>query len=233
MYLICFEELMMINTESEIYMIIIGRYKLWNENTKLIEFVETNKIKTMCSINQKNTIEEEFIKKYNSIYNNHQEYIAHDALFAAAKKRLIDPNTVNNVLSMFYNQNHIKEYLKEYIKTKPAAIIWYNRIDLFLEDYSSIGKIIESQIEDDVIYIPFNTLNLEKNGSDYRGINDQMAIGNIKTMIKYLSVYPNILTYMNDVYFNPEILLKHHLKKEQIKIVRFKLPYYLHKNRRS
>ena len=60
MYLICFEELMMINTESEIYMIIIGRYKLWNENTKLIEFVETNKIKTMCSINQKNTIDVTF-----------------------------------------------------------------------------------------------------------------------------------------------------------------------------
>ena len=222
------------NTEVDTYMVVIGRYKLWNENTKLIKLLRDNKIQTLCSINSKEPIDKEFIETYNCIYYNHQEYKAHDTLFAAAKKRLIDPNPVNNVLSMFYNQNHIKEYLKEYIKTKPKATIWYNRIDLFLEeDYSVIEKILGSQIEDDVIYIPFNPLNLEKNGSDYRGVNDQMAIGNIKTMIKYLSIYPNILTYINDVYFNPEILIKHHLKKEQIKVVRFNLPYYLHKNRRS
>ena len=34
------------------------------------------------------------------------------------------------------------------------------------------------------------------------------------------------------MYFNPEILLKHHLKKEQIKVERFALPYNLHKNRK-
>ena len=122
------------NTESEIFMVIIVRYKLWNENTKLIEFVKNNNIKTMCSINQKDTIEEEFIKKYKSIYNNHQEYIAHDTLFTAAKKRLIDPNTVNNVLSMFYNQYIMKAYLKDNISIKPTTNIWYNRIDIFFRE---------------------------------------------------------------------------------------------------
>ena len=104
----------------------------------------------------------------------------------------------------------------------------YNRFDLFIsndKDYSVIKNICSQYIPDNVIYIP--------TGCDHGGINDRMAIGNINTMTKYLSLYDSLHQFVRtlNVTFHPETLLLQHLKTENIKVERFDLKCFLHKNR--
>jgi hypothetical protein len=62
-----------------------------------------------------------------------------------------------------------------------------------------------------------NELFVPTNGHYLQGINDQFAIGPWKAMETYLSVYPNIRTYLTSgVMCHPETLLRHHLFSNQI-----------------
>ena len=93
---------------------------------------------------------------------------------------------VNTVLSMYYNHYLNSKYLKTFLSKYDD--VFYNWFDLFLsrsKEYDIIRSLCNQFIPDGVVYIP--------NNFDYNGINDQMAIGNIQTMIKYLSLFEKLL----------------------------------------
>jgi hypothetical protein len=137
------------------------------------------------------------------------------------KKKVDICNSFDHVISMFYNH-----YLNS-LSIQDDDIVLYCRTDIVLNDENQIQNIIDSNILCNEVYIPY--------GSDYCGINDQLAIGRGSSMKQYLSVFTNIQAYCLDcnIKLHPESLLKHHLYTNGLIIKRFHLTYSLHRNRRK
>ena len=212
-------------------MVISGRFTLWDVNKDLQSYIKNNGFHTICSINSKEYVFPSLlISNYNIVYHNINDVFNMKLLDKDTMIRINNHKAretpVDNVLSMYYNHYLNSQYLKTF-DTKYKNV-FYNRFDLFIsnsKDYDILRSICNQDIPDDVIYIPTNF--------DFGGINDQMAIGNIQTMIKYLSLFESISHYINydKIMFHPETLLKHHLITKKIQVKRFSLNYYLHKSR--
>jgi hypothetical protein len=77
-------------------------------------------------------------------------------------------------------------------------------------------------IEKNSVYIP--------EGNDWlSGLNDQMAIGQRDTMKKFMDVYSNIrrIYLETSIEFHPELYVRLTTRLQNIRVIRFKLDYYL------
>jgi hypothetical protein len=92
--------------------------------------------------------------------------------------------------------------------------------------YSNITiKELENYITNDYICIPNEKY-------DYGGINDQIAIGNKKTMSLYLSLYSDLLNILaSNINLHPETVLLHFLQKNNSKLHRFYIDYEIYKKK--
>lgn len=97
----------------------------------------------------------------------------------------------------------------------------YSRIDIcFFDEFPTSAL---SKISHNTILIP--------DGGDYEGgYNDLMAVGNYESMKVYVSMIDNILEYSKEgCLFHPEVLLRHHLSKNNMNVDRFKMKLWINK----
>lgn len=121
------------------------------------------------------------------------------------------------ILSMWYHRCIAYEMMKEY------SIHNNIKFDVVISARSDsiVCSGINLEIPDkNTIYIPDH--------SDYGGLNDQFAYGNMDSMEIYCKLYKNINGETPPM---PEILLDNYIKSRNINIKRIKLNYYLCNNR--
>ena len=118
-----------------------------------------------------------------------------------------------NVMFMWRNRDTLRRVVKKF---KPQQYDWIisTRPDVY---YSN--KLNYSQLDPNSINIP--------QGADYNGYQDKIAIGKKEIMLKYLNLYNNMEKYLEEdkKAINPEPLLKYHLKKQNVPVVRILLSH--------
>jgi hypothetical protein len=124
----------------------------------------------------------------------------------------------HNLMCMHLNRKNLKNMMIEYGKTheKTYDCVISTRCDLwFNTDYFPYELMCPNRI-----FIP--------NGSDWDGINDQFAFGDMSSMSEYLNVYDNIVPMAKRrIIIHPETLLKRHLLEKKCLISRFDLSYII------
>jgi hypothetical protein len=126
-------------------------------------------------------------------------------------------------LSMFYHNFRAMNLILDHVKNTNTH---YHAIVKFRADINSKDTfIIQHNLLPNTFYIP--------NGWSYRGINDQIAYGDISSMTFYCSLYNYILkyVYIEKTIFNPEFLLIFHMNVNNKNIMRFEYSYTLNPNR--
>lgn len=130
----------------------------------------------------------------------------------------------HNVMCMWINRQRVFQDMRDYMIKHN---VWYDlvictRLDTWCYEPLNVSKYID--LSDSEIYVP--------EGSDWGGLNDQMAIGNFHAMEKYMMLYPympSILeTLMSTIgYYGPEPILKTHVDIQELVVHRFSLSYRL------
>ena len=122
--------------------------------------------------------------------------------------------SIRNVWNMLHNM-----FVGFSLMPKDADIIVRNRTDIIL---SGPCNYEQYDVSERAVFIP--------SGNDYwTGINDQFAFGNPEVMRDYFKLYLSMQKYYDEgCRFHPESLLKYHLDRQGIKIVR--LPITNRKN---
>jgi hypothetical protein len=126
-------------------------------------------------------------------------------------------------LSMFYHNFRAMNAILDNMKTTNTT---YDVVVKFRADVTSSQPfIIQHNITPNTIYIPY--------GWCYRGMNDQIAYGDLRTMTFYCNLYNHIpkYVYVEKTIFNPEFLLMFHLNMNNISIIRIPYVYELHPDR--
>jgi hypothetical protein len=128
----------------------------------------------------------------------------------------------NRIMSMYKARYLLRKLFQEYIEETNTNydMLMSTRMDLFYDDKEMIGEYLLPQIQDNRIYIPKKY--------DYRGINDQIAIGNQTTILNYLNVYESIYELLDSgVLVNPEIILLSYLQYKKQIIIRHSANYHI------
>ena len=191
-----------------------GRILDYEINNEWIEIFKKHfdnfNIDYFCSINSElNDYHKEFLKVYNikDRCYHFEKYVLDKTI----------PNTrLNpNMFSMFYNNKKCVELIEK--SSKQYDLILRYRTEICYTNPFKIPDVIKPN----TVYIP--------NNYDWGGINDQIAYGDLKSMKTYTELYDNIINYnQNDnIRIHPETLLKHHLQKNKVNIVRFEFNYSL------
>jgi hypothetical protein len=187
-------------------------YEINNEWIKIFKthFENDFNINYFCSINSKlDDYHKEFLKIYNI-----QDGCYHFEKYVL-NKTLQNKNVNPNMFSMFYNNKKCVQLI-ENSSTQYDVILRYRT-----EVCYKIPFKIPDVITPNTIYIP--------NNYDWGGINDQIAYGDLESMKTYTELYDNILNYNQNynIRIHPETLLKYHLQKTKMNIVRFEFNYSL------
>lgn len=123
----------------------------------------------------------------------------------------------HRTFSMFYHNKRCIELIEEYQKHHKMTfdIIIKYRGDLASDENM---EIVDSLCQN-TVYIP--------NCSDWGGMNDQIAYGNFESMKQYCMCVDNLLTYCADdkKEYHPETLLKHHIERCGLNVIRFPYNY--------
>lgn len=122
-----------------------------------------------------------------------------------------------NTYSMFYHNKRCTELIEKYeINTG----ILFDVIVKYRGDIIPNETMKIEYPEPNTLYIP--------DGKDYSGINDQISYGNKKAMKQYSECVDNIIKYCKSgVIYNPERLLRHHIRYKELKIKRYDYEYNL------
>jgi hypothetical protein len=127
---------------------------------------------------------------------------------------------INNMTRHFINKKRVFDLLKEYCeKTKVKYdIIISLRVDLVIN-----SKFIFDNIKDNTIYTP--------NCYDWRGLNDQIAYGNMYVMEKYMCIIDNCINLLSEkkCIAHPESLTLQNIIYHDIEMSKFELDYYIDK----
>ena len=119
-----------------------------------------------------------------------------------------------NAMSSFRSRKLAMDMLKETSK-KYDAIIW-TRMDILF--HSSVPyDLVLPKINQNILCFP--------DGKDFHGINDELVIGNEKTMEIYASVFDRAEDYLKTEKskFNPEQLVLTHLNENKMEYYKFYL----------
>jgi len=130
-----------------------------------------------------------------------------------------------NGFKMFYFWKRAYELMESYSNSHNVQydMVIYLRADEIFQSNLNLPS-----IEKNCIYIP--------DGFDWlEGINDQLAIGQTDAMKKFMNVSSNIHRIYSDTHrtFHPESYVRLSTNMYGLRVVRFKLDYYLHKDRRE
>ena len=126
-----------------------------------------------------------------------------------------------NAMSSFRSRKLAMDMLKETSK-KYDAIIW-TRMDILF--HSSVPyDLVLPKINQNILCFP--------DGKDFHGINDELVIGNEKTMEIYASVFDRAEDYLKTEKskFNPEQLVLTHLNENKMEYYKFYLVVELVRN---
>ena len=152
----------------------------------------------------------------NSYYEKYTKYLK-DIPFKS------EETSERKSLSMFYHNFKAMEMILEHIKTTNTIydVVVKFRADILSEDLF----LIQFNVMPNTYYFP--------HGWCYRGINDQIAYGDIQSMTYYCSLYHYIIkyVYVDKQIFNPEFLLMYHINLVNANIIRFPYKYKLHPDR--
>ena len=134
-----------------------------------------------------------------------------------------EETTPRRMLHMFQNRDQVSRLFQEYLTENPTVhydIVVSTRCDIWYDEPISLDECC-GWADQDLLIIPV--------GNDYRGINDQMALGNRDTVVTYLSLYPSLLDILNTgtVLLNPEIILKYYLEQRAVSVHRMGIDYHL------
>lgn len=122
---------------------------------------------------------------------------------------------IHNMTCHFINKKRVFELFKSYNEKYDLVISL--RIDLHFET-----KFNFDHVEKDTIYIP--------SGSDWGGINDQLAYGNSETMEKYHKIFDNCIYFLErGTVPHPETLNSANLIYYNLDIIRFPIKYYINR----
>lgn len=131
-----------------------------------------------------------------------------------------EETTERTTLAMFYHNFMAMNLIIDHMKKTGMT---YDVVVKFRADVSSNDLfIIPQHIMSNTLYIP--------NGSNFRGINDQIAFGPMLPMTIYCSLYNHVpkYIYVEQAIFNPEFLLMFHINHNNINIMRFEYRYTRH-----
>ena len=173
-----------------------------------------------CSSDNSDTIHlNDFITKYKPICYINDKINVDDFKYIYEFPK--DPDTnIDNMIRHFINKKRVYDIFFKYIEenNKQYDIIMYLRADLQIYDKFNFEYPKENNI-----YIPI--------GSDWSGINDQIAYGSQSVMKIYSNLIFNckLLLSNNLSYVHPETLTLANLKYNNLIINRFTLSYEINK----
>jgi hypothetical protein len=128
----------------------------------------------------------------------------------------------HRIMSMYKSRYLLRNLFQEYVdetKTEYDMVI-STRMDILYEDKAMVGEYLSPYIQQNILCIP--------NGCDYRGVNDQIAVGNQNTILQYLNVYESLYELLESgVLVNPEIILLSYLHLKNQKIIRHSANYHI------
>lgn len=160
----------------------------------------------------------EFKKEFNVVAEYYESY---NKTLKEPPQFRSEETSERKTLSMFYHNFMGMNLVIDHMKKNPG--LKYDVVVKFRADVSSEDVfIIPHHIMTNTLYFP--------NGSNYRGINDQIAFGNMFSMTLYCSLYNHIpkYLYVEKAIFNPEFLLMFHTNFNNMNIMRFPYKYMLH-----
>jgi len=175
----------------------------------------------LSSDNSSESLLNDFIQLYKpKMYNNDQTHYDYDISKYTTTITGFVCN-YHNITCHFINTNRVFLLLEEYINKEKVEydVVISLRIDLVFRNHFNFDI-----IQNNTVYIPY--------GFDYRGINDQMAYGNIDVMKKYNCIDVLYLLEQKLSIPHPETLNRaniefHHLEVEKSE---FRLLYRSIKN---
>lgn len=132
------------------------------------------------------------------------------------EEHMQNKNVNQNMFSMFYNIKKCISLIEN--SSKKYDVILRYRTEICFTNLFEIPNIINPN----TVYVP--------NNYDWLGgMNDQVAYGDLESMKTYSKLYDNIMDYnkRDNVQIHPETLLKYHLQKSKVNIVRFVFDYGL------
>ncbi|NBP00495.1 MAG: hypothetical protein EBU90_10305 [Proteobacteria bacterium] len=197
---------------------IVGRVKGYENNKDSIErfcklLIDQNyKVHFFVSLNaERDTYHKDFEIYLSKLIPD----INHKFFYRIYTKELEGPDfdSKYNMCSMYWNQQNCSDMIRNSGIAFSKVMKW--RTEICFTNAFSLHI-----LQPNTVYIP--------NDFDYGGVNDQMMCSDLETAHKYLGVYNCLRTYQKEsVYIHPETLLKHHLQKSGVTIVRFHFPYHL------
>ena len=223
--------------KKNIALIFSGRAYCYDDDSSIKYILNKINADTFVSLNHK--ISKEFIQKFNV-----KQY--YDVKFAILKEfteteinnfKQIVKNTkfgggftvLKNILSQYYHHQNNYRILSNYNK---YDVIIYARTDIKADksEYDKLCNFITTHdfLENEIHICTYH----------YGGICDQIAVGNLYSMKKYLNMYSHIVSILQSKTFtsqvgpkNAEVLLKVHLKNQGILIKKLDFNYRLNPNR--
>jgi hypothetical protein len=172
----------------------------------------------------------EVVEKVISLYQpkkiieNDEIHFPVDHYRTTIEYELFIKNAKNRIMYMFRGRRLVSAIFEKYLQetSEKYDIVIFTRMDLYYSSKISTEKM--HRIAKDVLFIPSPEY-------DYRGINDQLAFGNINTIITYLKLYDYLFEILEDgVILNPEIILLTYLIFLQQKVERIPLSYVIIRN---
>jgi len=130
-----------------------------------------------------------------------------------------DRTNVKNMTRHFYNKKRVVGLLDDYIRetgTKYNVVVFL-RFDLFYKE-----PFVFQEVKENTVYIP--------EGHNYAllAVNDQLAYGSFEAMKKYMTLYDNVVSFLDqDAFLHPESLHYWNLRHHGIQVVRYPFSYTL------
>lgn len=223
--------------EKRIALIFSGRSYCYDDDSSIKYILNKMNADTFVSLNHE--ISKEFIKKFNvkQYYNVKFDILKEFTETEIDSFKQIVKNTefgggfsvLKNILSMYYHHQNNYRMLSNY---NNYDVIIYARTDIKADksEYDKLCNFIATHdfIENEIYICAYH----------YGGICDQIAVGNLYSMKKYLNMYSHISSILQSKTFtlhngrkNGEVLLKIHLKNQGILIKNLHFNYKLNPNR--
>lgn len=183
------------------------------------QLCKTHTVVVFCSLNKNANDPQCFIDTFRrdlSIGDDQFNIESMPDIQHIVKYKKAHESSYTNTFSMFFHFKRCFELIKDY-ETKHHV-----QFDILLRFRTEIhGNFALPDVQPYTLYIP--------HGNDYGGVNDQIALGDTYAM----QVYCNCVDFLmysltkENVNFHPETLLKAHLNRNRVPIVRFDFSYHL------
>lgn len=172
-------------------------------HSQLEEFLDLYNPVRWCNDAIENTIEHQLYKYKNPPSPDHYEF-----------------THVRNMTKHFYNKKRVVGLLDDYIRETGTTydVVLFLRFDLFYKE-----PFVFQEVQENTVYIP--------EGHNYAllAVNDQLAYGSFETMKKYMTLYDNVVSFLDqDAFLHPESLHYWNLRHHGIQVVRYPFAYNIY-----